>query len=605
MPHTSGKEQRPMHSTYSLLIRSIICSKENIKNTSFACIASGIGSLLEGVSYGMIILAFTAITQNQNLLPKYIQHIEWIDNMSNDTLLIISLSTAILVQVCRGLCLFFSSFFFACITDKGMQFLLTSINERILTASYRSILNYKQGTLTDLVSSIPIFFPHWMHLFNQLISNFFLIIVALVVLLFFSTKLLLIVLSIFGLAGFLQKMMIKIIGLLSIQAAQEGAIKTELSSQMIYGIKQIHLFNFQKKMKEKMDHSIKTTALIHKKISCYNGMVTGLNDIIAIIAISSAIAAGYFILNDQQPDTAFILLLSFLPISLRLSMRMIGFSNSLVQILMYKGRLQAITEFLNEMCDTQEIDSLNKQASFTNEIRLENLSFQYDQGTDHTIKDCHLTIKKNTVTALVGPSGSGKTTLIDLLLKFHKPSIGSIWVDGENLNTICSKSWRSLIGIVSQNPYLFNDTIEYNIRMGCPDASIEAVYEAAKLAGAHPFIMALEHGYTTKIGETAIRLSGGERQRIALARALIRKPRLLILDEATSSLDNESEQFIKSSLSSLRATTTLIVIAHRLSTITDSDIIHVIEKGGVVESGDHQALLALQGRYTSLWNAPQ
>jgi ABC-type multidrug transport system fused ATPase/permease subunit len=189
------------------------------------------------------------------------------------------------------------------------------------------------------------------------------------------------------------------------------------------------------------------------------------------------------------------------------------------------------------------------------------------------------------------------------LASCHQFSYGEFFIDGHNLNTFCTNTWRGLIGVVSQDSSLFHETIAYNIRIGNPHASIEEVEQASKQAGAHDFIMLLQNGYETVVGQSALSLSSGQQQRIALARALIRKPTILILDEATSNLDNESQRSIQATIRLLRPSTTIMIIAHRLSTITDADMIHVIENGSVTESGQHSTLINLNRRYAALWEA--
>jgi ABC-type multidrug transport system fused ATPase/permease subunit len=585
------------------MIQSILFSKENITDTVYALISSTIAALLEGVSYGMIVLAFTAMTGNHSLLPQILQNTLYIKGASNEMLLIFALFSAVMTQGCRGLCIFFSSFYFARITEKGMGLVLRACQHKILEKNYNSIRHYKIGHLTDLISSIPVFFPHFMYLFNQMISHSLLIIVALAILVCFSTSLLFIVLGIFACAGAFQKILIKKIGGLSIKAAEGGSKQTALSSQILNQLKQIHLFNFQDQIKKKMNNLIQSNGLIHKKIHSSHGLVTALNDVIAIIAICCSIAAGYFIFNKEQSDHALVLLLSFLPISLRLCMRMVAFMNCFSQMLVYKGKFSSIIEFLEEPDINAQQEKVVDVPYFTKQILLNNLCFQYPNKINRIIKNLDLRIEKNKLTAFVGPSGSGKTTIIDLLLKFHLPSEGDIFIDGHNLNTLCTHSWRQLIGVVPQESSLFHETIAYNIRMGNPDASMEEIKRAAKQADAHEFIMLLEDGYQTIVGESAVSLSGGEQQRIALARALVRRPVLLILDEATSNLDNESQRSIQQTLQALRISTTIIIIAHRLSTITNADMIHVIENGSVTESGSHTDLINLNGRYAALWEA--
>ena len=208
------------------------------------------------------------------------------------------------------------------------------------------------------------------------------------------------------------------------------------------------------------------------------------------------------------------------------------------------------------------------------------------------LEDASFAVEKGNITALIGVSGAGKSTLVDLVLRFHDPSSGSILVDGVDLRNLTLKSWRSAIGVVNQDIFLFNDTVFNNIAMGFPEATKEQIIEAATDAFADQFIRQLPQGYDTLVGERGWNLSGGQRQRIALARAILRKPQILILDEATSSLDSESEQYIQKYINNIKGISTVLIVAHRMSTIQSADKIVVLENGRITEEGNWDSLLA-------------
>ena len=236
---------------------------------------------------------------------------------------------------------------------------------------------------------------------------------------------------------------------------------------------------------------------------------------------------------------------------------------------------------------------------FKDKIEFKNVSFSYGDSKN-AISGINLTIRKGETVALVGPSGAGKSTLADILLRFYDPSSGSIEIDGIDLRKIKIESLRSLIGLVTQEIILFNDTVFNNIVYSKEDVKLKDVERAAKLANAHEFIMETPHGYNTVIGERGMKLSGGERQRIAIARALFKNPQLLIFDEATSSLDTESERLVNEAIDRLLHGRTSIIIAHRLSTIKNSKRIIVLDKGKIVEDGTHKELLTHRGLYRRL-----
>jgi len=238
--------------------------------------------------------------------------------------------------------------------------------------------------------------------------------------------------------------------------------------------------------------------------------------------------------------------------------------------------------------------------NFSHSITYNRVSFSYDSG-DPVLEDISLEVRHGEVAAVVGPSGAGKTTLLDLLPRFYDPQQGTIAIDGVNIRELSLKSLRNLMGIVTQETYLFNDTIYSNIAYGLNGISSDAVIEAARMANAHQFIVEISSGYDTVVGNRGVMLSGGQRQRIAIARALLKNPPILIFDEATSALDTESEKLVQDAIDHLMTNRTTLVVAHRLSTIKNADRILVIDKGRIVESGKHEELLMRNGLYQRLY----
>ena len=236
--------------------------------------------------------------------------------------------------------------------------------------------------------------------------------------------------------------------------------------------------------------------------------------------------------------------------------------------------------------------------AFNKSIRFENVSFNHD--TKEVLKNINLTIEKGQTVALVGPSGGGKSTLMDLIPRFHDPKSGHIYIDGFDIRDISADSLRQQMGTVNQESILFNDTIFNNIAFSKPGATEEEVFNAAKIANAHEFILHTELGYQTNIGDRGNKLSGGQKQRICIARAVLANPPIMLLDEATSALDTESEKLVQDALNKLMANRTSVVIAHRLSTIQHADNIIVIDQGKIVESGNHSDLIQAAGLYKRL-----
>lgn len=249
-----------------------------------------------------------------------------------------------------------------------------------------------------------------------------------------------------------------------------------------------------------------------------------------------------------------------------------------------------------------EIDNPVELKKLTNKIEFRNVSFAYTKGdTSYVLKNINLELPKGKTIALVGPSGSGKTTLCDMIPRFYDCDEGGVYFDGINIKSTTFESLRNQLGIVSQEPVLFNDSIYENIAFGMKEATMEMVREAAIIANADEFIRQLPLGYKSNIGDRGGKLSGGQRQRISIARAILRNPAVLILDEATSALDTENERLVQDALQKLMKNRTTLVIAHRLSTIVNADQIIVLQNGEIIETGTHSELLAAQGVYKKLY----
>lgn len=329
------------------------------------------------------------------------------------------------------------------------------------------------------------------------------------------------------------------------------------------------------------------------------GFHSGLGAFMTMINIIVIVAGAVFITNGIVDVTVLITFLLYVNNFTEPVKKLINFTET------FQNGVSGYERFLEIMSIEPAIkdkDNAVEKNDFKGDVAFTDVSFRYNDKNDYVLKNVSLAVKAGEYVALVGSSGAGKTTLCSLIPRFYDVTSGSISVDGVDVRDLKLKCLRNNIGIVQQDVYLFAGSIIENIRYGRPGATDEEVYEAAKKANAHEFIMSLPEGYDTDIGQRGIKLSGGQKQRLSIARVFLKNPPILIFDEATSALDNESEKVVQESLETLAANRTTFVIAHRLSTIRNAERILVLTEDGIAESGTHKELMEKQGVYYNLYN---
>jgi ATP-binding cassette, subfamily B, bacterial MsbA len=365
------------------------------------------------------------------------------------------------------------------------------------------------------------------------------------------------------------------------------------------GMRVIKAFNARNFLLKKIDQETSFHKKVNLSISKKNELASPISEFLGVLVVAGILYyGGHLVLagGDQVLKPSVFLL--FLTIYANMIQPAKSFSNGITSLqkgTMSARRIFALTDLEPAIKNKPGAIALK---DFTRSIEFENVNFAYDK--DHVLQDINLKIEKGKTIALVGPSGGGKSTLADLIPRFYDPSAGVVKLDGVPITDYDLDSLRKVMGVVTQESILFNDTIFNNIAFGMENMREEDVIHAAKVANAHDFIMQTENGYQTTIGERGAKLSGGQRQRLSIARAVLKNPPILILDEATSALDSESEKLVQDALNHLMENRTSIVIAHRLSTIQHADEIVVVQDGRIVERGRHEDLIHQSGLYKKL-----
>ena len=452
------------------------------------------------------------------------------------------------------------------------------------------ILARISGDVNEIEASI-------MSSLDMLFKNPILIIIYLIGMLVISWQLTIFVLILLPLAGYVMGQVGKKLKRRSFEGQQQWGLLMSQVEETLSGLRVIKAFNAEKKIQERFEKNNDLFRKITHRIFRRQQMAHPMSEFLGTLTIAIVLwYGGSLILSDNSTIDAstfiyyLVIFYSIINPAKDLSKSAYSIQKGLASI----ERVDKILKAESNIVDPVE----PKPIHFGEVISYNNVWFKYQN--DWVLKGINLDIRKGQTVALVGQSGSGKSTMVDLLPRFYDVVQGSITIDGVDIRDARLFDLRSLMGIVNQEAILFNDTFFNNIAFGVKDATLEQVKEAAKIANAHEFIMASEHGYETNIGDRGGKLSGGQRQRISIARAILKNPPILILDEATSALDTESERLVQDALENLMKNRTTIVIAHRLSTIRDADLICVLHEGEIVEQGKHADLLALNGYYKHL-----
>lgn len=455
----------------------------------------------------------------------------------------------------------------------------------------------KGDVMTKMLGDVGEVQNSFFQIFELIVREPLTILFSLISMMIISIKLTLFVFVFIPISGFIISKIGKSLKSKSVRAQQEQGIFISTLDETLTGLKVVKSFNAEPIFIQKFNDSIHRLLKLSTSIANKNNLASPMSEFLGIITIAILLVyGGYLVLEDHSLEaTSFI---GYIGLAYTILTPAKAISKASYQVKSGLAAAERVFTLLEQHNDIVDADNAIDKNTFENELVIENINFKYDQ--DYVLKNFSLQVPKGKTVALVGQSGSGKSTIANLLTRFYDVNEGQIKIDGVDVKQMTLKSLRNLMGLVTQDSILFNDTIKNNLLIGKPNATDEEIANALKISNAHEFVNNLPQGIDTNIGDAGGKLSGGQKQRLSIARAVLKNPPIMILDEATSALDTESEKLVQVALENMMQNRTSVVIAHRLSTIQKADLIVVMSKGEIVEQGTHTELLAKNGTYAKL-----
>ncbi len=455
----------------------------------------------------------------------------------------------------------------------------------------------KGDTMSRMTSDVQVIQSSFLSILELVVREPLMILFTIIIMLTISAKLTLFVFIFIPVSGFIISKIGKTLKKKSHQVQEEQGNFLSILEETLSGLKIIKGFNAQSIFNNKFQGSTSRYYKYSNSLLNRQNLASPTSEFLGIAVIGVLLLfGGRMVLIDGTLEPAAFIVYMGLAYNILTPAKAISKASYGVK----KGNAAAerVLEILETPSTITDAPNAKEKAGFDNQLSINNISFKYED--DYVLKNFTLNVKKGETVALVGQSGSGKSTIANLVTRFYDVNEGSITIDGDNVKEITQASLRGLMGLVTQDSILFNDTIKENLLVGKPDATEDEILEALKIANAWEFVKELPDTINTNIGDSGNKLSGGQKQRLSIARAVLKNPPIMILDEATSALDTESERLVQEALENMMKNRTSIVIAHRLSTIQKADNIVVLSKGEIVEQGKHEELLAKKGIYQSL-----
>lgn len=479
--------------------------------------------------------------------------------------------------------------------------LKNNIYNKILRLPLSYFSNERKGdVITKVTNDIKEVEWSFIGVLEMVLKHPFMLIIPFTLLFYISWQLTIFVIIVLPISGYIISRLAKKLKSTARLGNEKLGQVISLFEETFGGIKIIKAFNAQDVSKNNFEDKNFEHFKLYRRVLKREYAASPLSEFLGSIVIGSILVfAGRLIINNDFGLSGEMFIM-YIAMFSQLIPPAKSLSESYFRLEKGMASMDRINEILKSPEGINEQEGTLKVETLQHSLRFENVSFAYSANVN-VLQNINLTINKGQKIALVGSSGAGKSTFADLVLRFYDPLVGTIYFDDTDIRKISLTNYRGKMAVVTQDPILFNDTVENNIKLGNKNASFDEMIHAAKQANAHAFIEKLEYGYQTYIGERGGKLSGGQKQRLTIARAILSNPEILILDEATSALDSESEKLVNDALEHLMQNRTSIIIAHRLSTIQSADLIVVLDHGIIAETGNHSDLINLKGIYYSLY----
>ena len=542
---------------------------------------------------------WSGISDLANYSENYLNYFVTLKKVDgNNDVLIFMVGLIVITFLLKNIFNYMSMFFITYLRNGVVKNIRNDIYKSIIKLSLSFYSEKKRGDIVARISSDVQELDHsFLSIFELIVKDPLMVLFTLLSMFLISPKLSIFVIVFIPICGFVISLVGKSLRRKSLKVQKEQGQFISLVDETLSGMKILKIFNAEEKFQKKFMNSTIRFYKFSNSVLNRKNLASPLSEFLGITAIAGVLwVGGMMVLKENSLDaSAFIVYLG-------LAYNILTPAKSLSRATYKVKKATAAAERIFDVIDNDTIISENKNAieinSFDHNIEIKNMSFSYEN--DVVINNLNLTIPKGSSVALVGQSGSGKSTLANLICRFYDTQKGEIRFDNTDIKNLKKESLRKMIGLVTQDSILFNDTIKNNLLIAKEDATNDEIINCLKVANAWEFVKKLPKKIDTNIGDSGNKLSGGQKQRLSIARAVLKNPPILVLDEATSALDSESEKLVQTALDNLMKDKTSIVIAHRLSTIQNSEKIIVLEKGQIIESGKHKELMKKDGVYSNL-----